>query len=92
LLVFHSRILFLSARGQRQGVDLKTAGNRECHSLQRALSIKLAQFIHVDVFYTLKRLHAADMKHIYLGPNAGQFRHPVKMKRVFIGQISLPFN
>nr|CAD7456069.1 unnamed protein product [Timema tahoe] len=41
--------------------------------LERELSSDLPRFMHTEIVYTLKRLMAADLKRLHVGPGAGEF-------------------
>ena len=44
--------------------------------LEKTLAKKLSEFLSSDVLYSLRRVLAAEMKHVYLGPDRmGKFYH-----------------
>ena len=63
--LLHDKLQF---SGKRRGV---TEGDRDRRhravSIQSALRTKLAEFLHSNVYYFIRRIHTAEMSHLYRG-------------------------
>jgi transposase-like protein len=57
-----------SSGGRRRGVTEGDAeSRRRAEHTQRALHTKLAEFLHIDIYYYIRRIHAAEQSHLYRG-------------------------
>ena len=54
---------------------------RTISRVQSALSDKLAEFLYSDVYYSVRRVMAAELKHAYVGPTVGKWTTKCKAKR-----------
>ncbi len=43
----------------------------QTRSLERMLATKLTEFLGSDIYYSMRRIMAAEMEHIYKGPDTG---------------------
>lgn len=53
--------------GRNPGAD-KILHRRKLHHTQSLLSTKLAEFLHIDVCYYIRRMHAAELQQLHRGP------------------------
>lgn len=54
--------------GRNPGAD-KVLQRRKLRHTQATLSTKLAEFLHTDIYYYVRRIHAAEIQTLYRGPS-----------------------
>jgi len=60
--------LKLKSSGQRKGIEEGASKRRfRIEHLQSVLYTKLAEFLHSSVYYYIRRIHAAEHSHLYIG-------------------------
>jgi len=58
----------LELSGRRRGVTEGDRDRRQCAaSIQSALRTKLAEFLHSNIYYYVRRIHTAEQSHLYRG-------------------------
>lgn len=64
-------LLKLQSSGRRRGVE-EGASRRQfrIRHLQNVLYTKLAEFLHSSIYYHIRRIHAAEQSHLYVGCDA----------------------
>nr|CAD7574761.1 unnamed protein product [Timema californicum] len=66
-------LLNLRLEAVQPAVRDETKSASSAFRLERELSSDLPRFMHTEIVYTLKRLMAADLKRLHVGPDAGEF-------------------
>ncbi len=63
-----TRYVFVSVSGSnKESAELDVVLQRKIRRVQAVLSQKLAQFLHTKVYYFLRRILSAEIKHLYKG-------------------------